>query len=213
MVLDNLWNLRDFQKNAATAGVFVTALDASETWLISMAHFRIQTSGYFGLVPAAEVRTRAIAHLKHADPGVRGRAIRTLAAIATAPADKETAGAEAERLLTDAHPYVRAEAINSIGKLQRKSAIPTIGKLLDDKGHATYDIAGFTLPTGEAGTVHHDGSPWSRVDDAVIISLKTLTSSLGAGKYNFTPIRWDHKDEDLATAVADAKKWLAAYKP
>jgi hypothetical protein len=213
MVLDNLWNLKDFQKGAATAGVYVAGLDATEPWMISMAHFRIQTSGYFGLAPAADVRTRALAQVKHADPGVRGRAIRTLAAIASTPADKDAAGVEAERMLVDTSPYVRAEAINAIGKLQRKSAIPTIGKLLDDKGVATYDLGGFTLPTGTAGKVHHDGSPWSRVDDAVIQNLKTLTSSLAAGKYEFTPIRWDHKDEDLATAVAGAKKWLAAYKP
>jgi len=83
--------------------------------------------------------------------------------------------------------------------------------LLDDKEKNTYDIGGWEQLDGTSGSVHHDGSPWSRVDDAVLWSMKFMSWNLKP-KFEHTKIGYKTKDKDLDKATQEAKDWYNKIK-
>ena len=83
--------------------------------------------------------------------------------------------------------------------------------MLDDNTKNSYVIK-YTKLTGEPGTVLHDGSAWSRVDEAVLYALKTMTWSMGDKKFKYTTINYKTVDKDIATAIKEAKAWYRKNK-
>lgn len=83
--------------------------------------------------------------------------------------------------------------------------------LLDDTEKNVYDIR-FENLLGRQDTVHHDGSAWSRVDDAALWALQSMSRSLDGAKFDYGKI--DHKkvDEDIAKEKARAREWFEANK-
>lgn len=205
-VLDEMWNMNEWQKDEKVASMYLEGTKAKEAWLVSAALFRVKHNSY-GIAKEAEFRTQMEGLLKHEDAGVRGRAVSVLAAIARDDGQKTKAGDLIEPMLADGHPYVRSEAATAIGTLKRTSAVPAMMKLLDDKEKNTHDISGWTQLDGTAGSVHHDGSAWSRVDDAVLQALKSMTYSMGDKKFDPPKIDYKTVDADIAKGVADAKAW------
>lgn len=208
--VDALSRAKDFQKNGTVTVALLKALDDKEPYVISTALFRLQFAAY-SLKDKQQFFTKARALLKHQDPGVRGRAA-LFTANAAPDTDKEALGAELHELLSDKDPFVRSAAASALARLKRLASIHKMVELLDDTTKNTYDIRDFKKLTGENGWVHHDGSAWSRVDDAILYALKTITWDMKDDKFEYRKVNYKTKDDDIAAAVKDAKAWYKKNK-
>jgi hypothetical protein len=208
-VLDTLWYVDSWDKDDAIAGVYIGALDAAEPYVVSAALSKLR-SGYYNLSDGAGAYKKVEGLLAHDDPGVRGRALEALAAMASKHGDAGAAGDAAHKLLKDGHPYVRSEAAGAVASLKREASIHQLMNMIEDSEKNTYDIEGFKLLDGSDGRLHHDGSAWSRVDDAVFSALKTMTYG-GDDPFDYQ-VKADTKDQDLADAVDDARAWYDRNK-
>ena len=84
--------------------------------------------------------------------------------------------------------------------------------LVDDKEKNTYDI-NYTDLLGHQSRVHHDGSAWSRVNDAALYALDRATSFLPKEEqFVYDKINYKTVDDDIAAQVKKAKAWHAKYK-
>lgn len=148
--------------------------------------------------------------LDHSDPGLRGRALEVVTET-VADADKPKLVEKITSMLKDPNPYVRSEAASALADLRNVASASKLAPLLDDKEKNTYDIS-YTNLLGSPDTQHHDGSAWSRVDDAALWALQKMTSTMPV-EQKFQYARIDHKsvDADIAREVARAKKWLAEH--
>jgi len=207
--LNALSGVKDFHQNEKIAAVFLKNLDASEPYLKSLALFRIQFNNY-RIVRQDEFFARARALLKDPDAGVRGRAAE-VASILVPDSEKETLGAELTQMLEDKQAYVRSASADALGRLVYKPAIPKMVELLDDKSRNTYDIS-YTRLSGLAGSEHHDGSAWSRVDDSMLWALSQLTFNMGPQKFAYGKIDYKNVDPDVAREVKLCKAWYAKNK-
>lgn len=208
--LNQLWNLKDWSKNAAVSAIYEDALGSSDAYLVTLALFRWD-SGIYRAADREKVLEKLKGLLNHADPGVRGRSASVLSRGSTTPQEKEANGALIEKLLDDKHPFVRSSAASAMGKLKRTSAIPKMIEMLSDSEKNTYDIAGWNQLDGQSGRAHHDGSPWSRVDDAVLWALQTISFRLKP-KFKYRKIDYKKSDADIKAAIKDAKAWYAKVK-
>ena len=206
--LDAISSARDFAKMESVNEVWVKAL-ADEPAVASLALFRF---GY-GLargpkgIALGEIVEGLIAHK---DPGVRGRAVQVWSDNYGRDDAKATI-AKLEPLLKDENPFVRSMTVRALGGLKDAKTYPLIMSLVDDKEKNTYNIK-FQNISGQVDSVHHDGSAWSRVDDAALSSLKSATYSLGDDKFDYQRINYKTVDADIKKEVASAKTWFAAYK-
>jgi HEAT repeat protein len=208
--LDTLGRARHFQKHEAATRAFLQALDAPEPWLVSSALFRLPFVAH-DLREREGFYAKARALMGHDDPGVRGRA--ALLAAATAPdADKAEVAQGLLKLLDDADPYVASCAASALGRTGELKHVPRLLKLLDDKRRNVYDQRDFTRLTGEKGWVHHEGSPWARVDDAALQALQNLTWSLGERRFVYRKVAHATLEQDLGGAANDARQWYAQHK-
>ena len=93
----------------------------------------------------------------------------------------------------------------------RTSAIPKMMPLLDDPEDNTYDLVGWKQLDSTTGHIRHNGSTWSRVDDAALWALQSISLHLD---HRFTYRKTDPNtiDADIAAAISDAKKWYAKIK-
>jgi len=207
--LSHLWYMDSWEKNADVAGAYLKALDADENYVVSESLFRIRSS-YYNLVNAEDAVKKSTDLIKDDDAGVRGRAARALGALGGKHGDKGDIGDDLHGLLTDGHPYVRSEAASALASLKREASIHQFMNMIDDDEGNTYDIEGFKELDGSDGRVHHDGSAWSRVDDAVFSALKSMTYSMD-DKYEYD-INYDTKEDDIKKARDDARSWYKRNK-
>ncbi len=210
-VLDTLWVTQKWRSNPKIAALYMAALDHKEPWVVSEALFRIGTFAS-SFHEADKLRAKAKELLKHEDPGVRGRAALTYAGMARSDEEKSAAVADVKPLLKDENAFVRSAAAKALGYTGQKEVVPEIMVLLDDAEKNTYDIEGWTRLDGKPGRQHHDGSAWSTVNDAALQALSSSTSRLGDKRFKSPKISYKTKDEDLKTAVAEAKKWFEENK-
>jgi len=207
--LSHLWYMDSWEKDADVAGAYLKALDADENYVVSESLFRIRSS-YYNLVNAEDAVKKSTDLIGDDDAGVRGRAARALGALGGKHGDKEAIGDDLHKLLKDKHPYVRSEAASALASLKRERSIHQFMNMIDDDEGNTYDIEGFKKLDGSDGRVHHDGSAWSRVDDAVFSALKSMTYSMD-DKYEYS-ISYDTKDDDIKKARDDARAWYKNNK-
>jgi HEAT repeat protein len=203
--VDALSRARNFQKNGTITTALYKALQDKEPYVISTALFRLQFASY-SLKDKRKFFTKARELLKHEDPGVRGRAA-LFAANAAPETEKETLGNNIHAMLDDKEPFVRSAAASALAKLKRKASVHKLMTMLKDDTRNTYDIRSFKKLTGESGWVHHDGSAWSRVDDAVLYALKTMTWDMKGDKFEYRKVNYKTKEKDIAGAVKDAQRW------
>ena len=207
---DAIARSKDFQKNEEIVTALLDALDDKEAYVVSTALFRMQFSAY-SIVKKEELYAKAKELLKHADQGVRGRAAVFAANLAQSNEQKKELGDLIFPMLKDQAPFVRSYAATALSTLKRKDAIHAFMDMLDDVEKNSYNIK-YTKLTGEPGTVHHDGSAWSRVDDAVLYSLKSMTWSLGDSKFQYGKINYKTVDQDLGAAKKEARAWYKKNK-
>ena len=208
--IEQLWKVSQIEKDDKKLEPLVAALDAEQPWLVSRALFRLKGKlSTYG--KKDEVQAKLGELLKHADPGVRGRAAEALSSMAGPDAAKREELAKLIMpLLADENPYTKSAACSSLAWLRYKPAIHEIIKLVDDETKNTYDIRGFNELNGNTGWVHHDGSAWSRVSDAALYALKSLSHETGE-KFDY---KVDAKkvEDDLKKAATEAKAWYAKVK-
>lgn len=207
---DAIARAKDFQKNADIVDALLDALDDKEAYVVSTALFRMQFSAY-SIVKKDALYAKAKELLGHKDQGVRGRAAVFAANLAQSNDQKKELGGLIFPMLKDEAPFVRSYAATALSTLKRQDAIHAFMGMLEDTEKNSYNIK-YTKLTGEPGTVHHDGSAWSRVDDAVLYSLKSMTWSMGDKKFQYGKINYKTVDKDLAAAKKEAKAWYKKHK-
>ena len=70
----------------------------------------------------------------------------------------------------------------------------------------------FPSLSGLQKSVNHDGSAWSRVDDAVLRALEGMTRAMKDKRFKYGKINYKQVDADIAREVANAQKWYEANK-
>ena len=88
------------------------------------------------------------------DPGVRGRALRTLSGVVRTEPDRVRAVEACLEGLGDAHPYVRASALAGLGHLGEVAAIERMLPLLEDPASAVTRCIELAVPF-----IHDGASP------------------------------------------------------
>lgn len=195
----------------------VSALNADEPWLVSLALFRVKGNVPHDEAYGAPIRAKLLELTSHADPGVRGRAIAALAAAVSrlpeADAERTAAIARSVEMLADPHPYAKSEAINAQSTLQNVAVLPQLSALLDDATSNTYDIRGWQTIAGQTGRVHHDGSAWSQVRDSALAALRSLSRRIDRENQFEYRINGGTSAEDLTAAATAGQAWIAAHPP
>jgi len=207
MALDMLRRIRNFQKDQKITEVFLAALDAPQAYVVSAALFGLRLRAT-GLLMRNKFLEKSKELMRHADPGVRGRAAEVAGRLASGD---ETVAIQLEALLADENAFTRSAACSALAHMGDLASVHKIVKLVDDKESNKYDIRGYELPTGRAGVVHHDGSAWSQVRDAAIRSLQRLSAKTDP---HFKPERVTSKkvNEGLDKNAKEAKAWYAKVK-
>lgn len=203
--LEALWQSSVIATTPAQIAPFVAALEAPEAWLVSGSLFRLGAFGG-GWTDQAALRAKLRELLAHADPGVRGRAATALSTIVgPSDPDRDGVGQAISPLLRDPHGYPRSAAATALAWLDYRPAIHAIVLLLDDSSTNTYDLRGYSLLDGTPGFSHHDGSPWSRVNDAALRALQSFSSRLGE-RFTFD-VQHERVEADLGVAADAARAW------
>lgn len=207
--LNVLRRARDWSRDPELAAPYLAALDAEEAHIVSTALFAL--NGHTRDLDRDLIKSKLESLTAHADPGVRGRAIQVLSSLPGLrdEALKAEIGARAETMLEDANPFVRSMAARAVGRLDRVEAIPRLLEMLDDDERNTYDITGWASLDGSRARVHHDGSAWSRVDDAALSALSRINP--GDRRLRFEYNRPSHEDVEggITRASAEARAWYA----
>jgi hypothetical protein len=203
--MDTLFLKKDFLKDPAIYAAFFKKLEDPTAAVQSLALFRFKGNSY-GLPDVAKVFEAAHGLMKSKDPGVRGRALEV--ASETVPdGDKEALAKEIVAALKDQNPYVRSVAASSLARLVKTKAVADIMPLLKDSARNTYDAPYKTLIETRA-SMHHDGSPWSRVDDAALFAIESATSGT-PNKFDYAKINHTNVPGDIAKEVKHATEWFA----
>ncbi len=208
--MEALWNSSVIRNTPAQIAPYVAALDAAEPWLVSGSLFRLRSFGS-GWNDQPGLRTKLRTLLTHTDPGVRGRAADALASVVGSRDPERDAVAQAILpLLSDPNPYTRSAAATALASLDYRAAVHAIVPLLNDTEGNTYEIRGYQELDGSNGWSHHDGSAWSRVNDAAVRALQTFSSRVGT-RFTFDV---DHTrvEADLAAAAGVARTWYQSVR-
>jgi hypothetical protein len=209
-VIDSLWTVKDWSKKPAISAMFEGALSSPEDHLVSSALFR-WSGGIFSSTDRERVMGVVEGLLSHKNPGIRGRSIEMLTRGARSTEEKDKYGALIETLLADENPYVRAKAAGAMGSFKRTTALATMVGMLDDTEKCTYQIEGWNKLDGTSGRVHHDGSPWSTVQDAVLRGIQTMSYSMKP-RFKMSDVSYKTVEADLKTNVKEARAWYGKVK-
>lgn len=209
--LTALIQLRDIQKNKDALGALLKAFDDAAPHIVSTALRVIQFTAY-GLEDKAPFIARTLALFNHADPGVRGRALLVSTALTQGQGLRTRLALQILPHLDDTHPYARSTATAALAALGHKAAIHKLITMLGDKAPNNYTLKGFQTLAGDSATISHSGSAWSRVDDAVLHAIETLSADMGEARFSVGPIKPGSVQQDLARAKRDARRWYATHK-
>lgn len=198
---------------AEVVAAFVRSLDAPEAWVVSMALLGIESAAPWYPDKAALV-TKLVSLVSHADPGVRGRAVRALpAAAAGQQALVDRAVAAILPLLEDANGYTKSEAMTALAALDYRPAIHSIMRSTADSTPNFYYQRGFTDLLGEEGEVYHNGSGHHRVDDAALSAIQTYAARIGGEHpFRYTVYNPNFLDRDLGMAAGNARGWYQRHR-
>ncbi len=207
----------DILKNEAVASQVLKALDAKENFIVAQALLAVKSGPRHETSKVEDFRKKIESLLKHSDPAVRGEACVALARIVPMTIDEEIISEIGDKimpLLGDEHAFVISRAAEALAPLKHEKAIHEIVKHLDDKRPNTYTISIGKNIDGQSTTAHFDGSAWSRLNDAMLRSMQTMsffTKKSEADRFSYE-VSFKTRDEDLDNAVAAAKKWYAKHK-
>ncbi len=205
--VDLLYKVDKRAEDEAVMGAFLKAL-SDEPAVASIALFRLDSTSP-SPVNKTDLQAKLEELLKHEDPGVRGRAL----LVVERYTDRDQKAGLVDKMapfLKDAHAFVRSCAVKALASSRNTKAVATVMTVIDDKEKNTYDIRFEGLLGNDS--VHHDGSAWSRVDDAVLTALDAMTGSLGDNRFKKERIDSKKVDEDIAAEVKRAKEWFEANK-
>jgi hypothetical protein len=203
-IIDTLRVVSAAQRTPEVVRVFEESLDSKETYVVSyalQALYRATRS----IEDRDGLKSKALALAKHDDPGVRGRAIELLGTLGR---DDAAVLKLVLAALSDESPYVRSEAAESVSRLRHRPAMHALIKLVDDKESNRYDIRDWTTLEGKPGRLHHDGSPWSRVYDAAMNAMR----SLSGGELKLEKVNPKEIEKGLDASAALTKAWYAKEK-
>jgi hypothetical protein len=205
--IDRLRLVRDFQQDQKIADAFLKALDSDQPYVVTRSLFGLRLRAT-GLVMRNQFLEKGRQLLKHADPGVRGRAAELVGRLG---AGNEDIARELEAMLQDPDAFTRSAACAALAHMGDLASIHKLMKLMDDKAKNTYDIRGFKLPTDREGWVHFDGSAWSEVRDAALRSLERLSMKT---KVRFVADKVESNDVEgsLTKGTKAAKAWYAKIR-
>lgn len=197
----------EWNKSEDTLKTMAEALTA-EPALASTAMFRMANKQ---LTNQSELQPVLVSLLDHQDPGVRGRAL-SLVLVNVPEAEKQGLVEKVQGMLSDPHPFVRSKATSALAAARNNlQSVPKLMPLLEDQTSNTYDISYPNL-LGQTSRVHHDGSAWSRVDDATLTSLQRISGSMGQDKFDYGKVNPKTSAEDIAREVTRAKEWFEKNK-
>ena len=206
--LNILFLVRNYAANPRILDVFVKAL-ADEPCVASTSLFHA-SYGWTQSDKAPEIKSSIEKLLGHTDAGVRGRAIETLGEFYKS--DSEFIITKATPLLEDSNAFVRASAIKALGAVRDPRTIHLMMPLSDDSAKCTYEIE-YTNLVDQKERVYHDGSPWSRVDDAVLREISSVTYGLGDEKrFKLGDIGYKTVDEDIAREKKRLQAWYQSFQ-
>lgn len=169
-----------------------------------------------GRFPGDDARPALLARVTelgaHADEGVRGRAAAAMAQLSRTDDERSATADKLRALLGDASGFVRSVAAYELGRLGRFEAVATLMGMLDDHAPNRYDLRDFTALDGSAGWEHHDGSAYSRVDDAVLAALVQLTVRDPELRFDRPSMRRDDIEGSLARGREAARAWYQRHR-
>lgn len=201
--INALYTADGYDKNPQVLDVFIKAM-GDESALASTALFR-RSHGFTKSEKAESIKAAAERLLTHEDPGVRGRAVEL--AWDFHSGDGDWAVKTLGPMLKDPSAFVCSRAAAALGASKDLRAVDDLVPLLDDTRKNTYDIEYEDL-LGRRSTIHHDGSAWSRVDDAALSALRSLTYSLPENeRFVYEKIDPKNVEADIASCVKKAKAW------
>lgn len=205
-VLRNLSNLRDEPEKIQ---VMVDSLDSEHSYIVSYALFHLPR--FARSAPDTDaLQAKLTELLQHTDPGVRGRASDVLSQLVGRRADDRDEVAKLIiPLLDDENPFTKSIAFGALQNLDYQPAIHLIMNHLEDDTRNTYDIE-FTNLLGRNDRAHHDGSAWSRVNDAALTALRSWSRRVGEA-IDFR-ISSQTREEDTANAIQLARQWYESIK-
>jgi len=207
--LDALANYSSWQKDEAAAGAFLAALDDDTNYVISEALYRLQFAT-FGLVEPDGFMDAGRKLLEHDDEGVRGRAVLFVGRLAED--DDDEVWELVHGMLDDDSGFVRSEAADAASAMHRLEAVHKLIMMVRDDAANTYDIDGWTQLDGDDGRLHHDGSPWDRVDDAALRAIESVTFAMGDDKFDYPDVSPKTKEDDIASAASAAESWYRKHR-
>lgn len=213
MALETMQTEPEALSDTRVAKAFRAMLDKDEPWAVSATLFRLNVSTYT-IEDKPDFRARYVELLKAKDPGVRGRAAEGLGLISSSmggSSEKEEAAKLLTPMLTDENAYTRAAVVKGLASLRDPKAIHEFMKLLGDTEKCRWDISYKDL-AGKSARIAHDGSAWSRVDDAALNGIQTLSYAVRNAKFERPKVDYKKVDEDMAKGVKAAKSWYAANK-
>lgn len=200
-IIDTLRVVSANQRTKEVVQILEESLDSKNTYVVSyalQALYRATRS----IENRDALKAKALGMTAHEDPGIRGRAIELLGALGRDDAEVLKVVLKA---LSDAHPYVRSEAAEAIARLRHRPAIHALVKLVDDKESNRYDIRDWSMLDGKPGRLHHDGSPWSRVYDAAMNAIRSLSE----GAVELDRVNPKEIEKTLDKNAATTKAWYA----
>lgn len=186
------------------------ALSSAATYVLSRAADNV--GRYRDGDRRAALFTRVSELAAHTDEGVRGRAAAAMAQLGRTDAERAAAVTKLKTLLGDSSAFVRSVSAYELGRLGRFDAVATLMTMLDDQTVNRYDIRGFTSLDGSAGWEHHDGSAWSRVDDAVLAALVQLTFRQTDLRFERPAVRADDVEGGIARGRDAARVWYQKHR-
>ncbi|MGC4093758.1 MAG: hypothetical protein QM756_38825 [Polyangiaceae bacterium] len=179
--LEALNLLRPDRRAGTALDAFERALSAHEPFLVSLALLCLSQSGA-SLASWPDERRRALGQralelAEHADPGVRGHALLLLAELEGLVDDAARLGA-ALKHLTDAHPYVRAQAADTAWRCREPLAIHALIDDVADTAAARYELVGFNQLDASVGSLLHVVPGRSSVGEAALLGMLSLSQDL-----------------------------------
>jgi hypothetical protein len=187
-----------------------TALTSTANYVLSRAADNV--GRYRGDDRRAALFTRVSELTAHADEGVRGRAAAAMGQLGRTDAERSAVVTRLQALLGDSSAFVRSVSAYELGRLGRFDAVATLMTMLDDDTVNRYDIRGFPTLDDSSGWEHHDGSAWSRVDDAVLAALVQLTVRETELRFDRPAVRGDDIEGGIARGRDAARAWYQKHR-
>jgi hypothetical protein len=145
--------------------------------------------------------------VEHPQPSVRGRALRAAAQYAP---DDPWVQAMQRGSLYDASPYVRAEALRSVGDALDLRALSRVVELTGDPESDVLRLSGWTYLDGREGVMRLGVSRSGQLSDVALDALVALTESMATG-FDRQPLDPENIHGSLMNEGERASSWYRGH--